>query len=751
MSVPWFCLPTRASVGLFAVHALERKRKERKESGIKAVLPFVLFLTCLPAFQFAANTTAKPVRSILILNEVGASYPMINLIDQGIRSAFENSNYQIEFYRESFDTTQFPDPADQQHFRDFYIRKYRNHQPDLIITVGPTPLSFMIESHEKNFSGVPIVYCLPARIPADLALHSEFTGVIGGETGFAQTVAAALQLKPETKRLMVVGGRAPYDRQQQAMVREQLKPYEQRLDISYLTELTAPHLQEQLSRLSNDTIVLMTAFGEDGAGTRFTSAESGPMITRAANVPTFSVSDRFLNHGEVGGYLSSALEEGRLTGDLALQVLLGKKPKDIPAVHSANAYTFDWRALQRWGMKEKLLPPGSVVLNRQPSVWDLYKGYILLATTILVLQTALIVGLPWQRKRRRSAEAEVAIAYDRLRLAVEAGKSVGWDWDIPAGHDRWFGDLQTIFGIAGSEFNGSVADFLRRVYPEDRELVTHAVAKARQSRTPYAAEFRVIRDDQNLRWLSARGKFYYGHNGDAVRMLGTAVDITERKIAEEALTSLSGRLIEAQDDERKRIAREIHDDYQQRLAMVAIELEETAETCDAKTGARLRELWSGISELGADLHSLSHSLHSSTLERLGLVAGIRSFCEEFSDLHEIAVDFVHNDVPREVSSSSALCLFRIVQEGLRNVKRHSGSDRAEVRLELIDDDLRLEIFDHGKGFDPNTAPPDGGIGIRSMEERLRLLGGKIEIHSRPMQGTTVRAFLPLRVEVPLAS
>lgn len=97
MSVPWFCLPTRASVGLFAFHALERKRKERRESGIKAVLPFVLFLTCLPAFQFAANTTAKPVRSVLILNEVGASYPMINLIDQGIRSAFENSNYQIEF------------------------------------------------------------------------------------------------------------------------------------------------------------------------------------------------------------------------------------------------------------------------------------------------------------------------------------------------------------------------------------------------------------------------------------------------------------------------------------------------------------------------------------------------------------------------------------------------------------------------------------------------------------------------------
>lgn len=212
---------------------------------------------------------------------------MINLIDQGIRSALENSNYQIEFYRESFDTVQFPDSGEQQQFREFFIRKYRNHQPDLIITVGQTPLSFMIDSHEKYFAGVPIVFCLPARIPADLALHPEFTGLIGGETGFALTVVAALQLKPETKHLAVVGGRAPYDRQQQAMIRAQLKVYEERLDISYLTELTAPQLQEHLSHLPNDAFVLMSALGEDAAGTKFTSVESGPMVVKAANVPVF--------------------------------------------------------------------------------------------------------------------------------------------------------------------------------------------------------------------------------------------------------------------------------------------------------------------------------------------------------------------------------------------------------------------------------------------------------------------------------
>jgi signal transduction histidine kinase len=184
--------------------------------------------------------------------------------------------------------------------------------------------------------------------------------------------------------------------------------------------------------------------------------------------------------------------------------------------------------------------------------------------------------------------------------------------------------------------------------------------------------------------------------------------------------------------------------------MIAIELEEMSEISSSEVRTRLRELWDGISELGADLHSLSYRLHSSTLERWGLAAGIKSFCEEFSDLQEITVELVHENVPDEIPSSTALCLFRIVQEGLRNVKRHSGANRASVRLELFGDDLQLTISDRGRGFDPHTKSMDGAIGIRSMEERLRLLGGKIKIRSRPMQGTTVTASLPFRVELPLA-
>ena len=218
------------------------------------------------------------------------------------------------------------------------------------------------------------------------------------------------------------------------------------------------------------------------------------------------------------------------------------------------------------------------------------------------------------------------------------------------------------------------------------------------------------------------------------------------KMEEEARNGVIGRLIAVQEEERKRIAREIHDDYSQRLAMLAIDLEEFAEeirNSPVDAGERLLEIWNGISELGADLHSLSHSLHSSTLESLGLIEGARAFCEEFAGQQKIQVDFAHENVPRDVPEDAALCLFRIVQESLRNVKRHSGADTAEVRLEASGENLHLSVADRGMGFRVNKRSARDGIGIRSMEERLRSLGGHLEIDSRPMEGTRIDAWLPL--------
>jgi signal transduction histidine kinase/ABC-type uncharacterized transport system substrate-binding protein len=693
-----------------------------------------------------AAVSTKEVRRILILNEVNATYPAITIITQAIQTALNDSPFHLDFYSEYMDTSLFPDPAAQQEFRDSYIRKYQNRKLDVIITVGPSPLKFMQEVHQRAFPGVPIVFCLPTiGLPGAPILDADFTGV-EIDMAPAETVGIALRLLPGTKNVVVVGGVSPVDRGQLANVKEELKAYEHRVDISYLTDLAMPDLLKSLRHLPGNTVVLLTSMGADAAGTSFNANEAGTLVAGAANAPVFGLYDVFLNHGEVGGYLSSFSEQGKVAGGMALRILKGEKPQGIPKVKGVNTYMFDWRTLKRWGIKESALPPGSIVLNRVPTVWESYKWYIISGISVILLQASLIGGLVWQRTRLRKAEAGLAITNERLRLAVDAGRSVGWDWDLKSDRNGWFGDLQTVFGVPLDSHSGPGDEFGRKVHPEDRERILKEVAVARENRKSFVAEFRVIRTDRIVRWISARGKFYYGRNGDAERMLGMAVDITDRKQVEEDLASLSGRLISAQEEERKRIAREIHDDYSQHLALLAMDLENLDEEIeDPSANERLHEIWNGIGEVGADLHSLSHRLHSSTLDTLGLVAGAKAFCTEFAEQQGIRVDFAAENVPRDVPADRALCLFRIVQEGLRNIKRHSGADRAEVRLECSGEKLHLSVADRGRGFDVNNRSPRPGIGIHSMEERLRLLGGQLSITSQAMGGTKIDAWLPLRV------
>jgi signal transduction histidine kinase len=487
---------------------------------------------------------------------------------------------------------------------------------------------------------------------------------------------------------------------------------------------------------------------EDAAGSHFIDAsQSIPLVASAANAPVFVLDDVNLGNGAVGGYLLSWVATGQIAGGMALKILNGEKLENIPVVKSTNSYMFDWRALRRWGLKESDLPPGAVLLHTHPGVWELYKSYIIGGTFLILVEALLIVGLVWQRLKRRKTEAELAISYERLRMAVDAGRFVGWDLDVKNGQNSWFGDLQGMFGIMSDTYVAQIGDFTRHVHPADRDLVLQTIDNARQSKQPYVAECRLQRDDGAVRWIIARGKFYYASNGAPERMLGLALDVTQRKMVEEALSTLSGRLIDAQEEERKRIAREIHDDYNQRLALLAFQVEELSESIGdfpAGVGQRLHQICNGIGELGGDLHSLSHRLHSSTLERLGLVPGVKAFVDEFAAQQQIQIAFTHENVPPGVAEDVALCLFRVVQEGLRNIKRHSGTHKGEVRVEGSGEKLHLSIIDRGWGFNMNECSPRAGIGIRSMQERLRSLGGQFEITSRPTEGTRIDAWVPLK-------
>jgi len=232
--------------------------------------------------------------------------------------------------------------------------------------------------------------------------------------------------------------------------------------------------------------------------------------------------------------------------------------------------------------------------------------------------------------------------------------------------------------------------------------------------------------------------------GTIVGFSKIARNITERKRTEQALAEMTRKLIEAQEQERNRIGRELHDDINQRLAMVALELERLQDD-HPELRSRLQEIRQQTSEISNDVQALSHDLHSSKLEYLGVVAGMKSWCKELSERQKMAIDF-KSDVSRVLPFEFGVCLLRVLQEAVHNAIKHSGVKRIEVQLVEHSNAVHLIVRDSGVGFDIEAARCGRGLGLTSMRERIRLLNGTIAIESKPMHGTTVHFRVPLESE-----
>jgi signal transduction histidine kinase len=587
---------------------------------------FALVLVAVAGFLFLQALLAQPtrtVRRVLIFNDFGPiSSPGIAALDQAIATGLATSPHQIELYNENLEATLFPDDASQHRFREWYIRKYEDRKPDVIITVGPASLRFMIELHERSFPNTPVIFCgTTEEMINQLKPDSHFTGVWGVAQP-EKTLIAALHLQPDTKHVVVVGGTGAFDRSLEALTKKSLRKYESQFEFTYLTDLDMPTLLERLKRLPSKTIVYHTSIMEDASGAHFIDAtQAVPMVADAANAPVFAMDDVDVGKGTVGGYVVSWAADGQVAAGMAVRILDGVKPQEIPVVRNNNVYLFDWRVLRRWGFKESDLPPGSTVIFRELSVWERTKWI-------------------------------------------------------------WISGLLIIFGLS---------------------------------------------------------------------ILAVYLQFSRKQLkqARDAQSQLSGLLINAQEMERRRLASELHDDFSQRLALLTLGLENASETLPDSSEAtkrQLHELLNSASELGADLHTVSHRLHPSALEKLGLVPGLKALCEEFTSRQGIKIVFSSKNIPRSVPPNVALCLFRIVQESLQNLRKYSGASQGRVNLRKEGDKLFLSVSDEGHGFDMMEMRNRVGLGIRSMGERARLVGGQFEIHSEPEKGTRIDVCVPLQPE-----
>jgi len=485
--------------------------------------------------------------------------------------------------------------------------------------------------------------------------------------------------------------------------------------------------------------------------------------------------------------------------------------------------------------------------------------------------------------KRKLAEEALRASEERLRLAQQAARIGTFDWNIRTGVNTWTPELEEVYGLPPGGFGGTQTAFENLVHPDDRAGVIKLGDAAMKSGQPTKGEWRVVWADESVHWIAGRWQVFMDASGEPSKVIGVNVDVTERKLAEEArlevnraleaqaallqsreellkifvkhvpaavamldrdmrylqvsdrwcvdfsldssqllgrshyeifpdipdrwkqlhrralsgetlraeedrwdreggttwsrweirpwqnfdglpggilifsedithrkhaeeaLLGMSRKLIEAHEQERTRIGRDLHDDFVQRLALLSLELEAVRQDVpDAVSELRTRigTLRDQTTEITNDVQLLSHELHSSKLEYLGIVGATKNFCQEFSERQRVEIDFQSRDLPTALPTELSLSLFRVLQEALRNAMKHSGVKRFEVRLWGSTGEIHLVVIDLGVGFDTGAAMQSIGLGLTSMQERLRLVGGDLSINSQPKCGTTIHARVP---------
>jgi signal transduction histidine kinase len=573
----------------------------------------------------AAAQQADRQKKVLVLYAPRRDAQIVLIGDRQLPRILEDGVTQtIDYYSEFLEPGRFFHAAYEPALVDFLRVKYADAQFDVVIAMGDVPYEFLLKHRAALFPQTPVVFFANrpvARLPNS-------TGVLT-PLNFHGTLSLATALQPDLRHVYVISGASDNNRGYEALAREQFRPFEPRLEITYLSGLPTRELQRRIASLPKQSMIYYLTVDRDGANEAFHPLEYLNHLTAVANAPIYCWVDSAIDRGVVGGSLKDQTVQTQVVGELAVRVLRGEAADSIGlTAPDLNVSQVDWRQLRRWGVSEARVPAGTVIKFREPSAWDRYRGYILGTIALVLAQSALIGGLLLQRERRRHAE--------------------------------------------------------RRMRKSEAEL-----------RTSY-----------------------------------------------ERIRDLGGRLLSAQESERSRIARELHDDISQQLALLTMDLEllngASPQVPSTNAAGEALDRAHGIAR---SLHDLSHRLHPAKLRLIGLVHALQALLRE-SRRDDLRLVFDHHDVPSVLPPDLTLCLFRIVQEALQNALKYSSAKSVAVSLRASSEHIELTIEDDGIGFDVGAAWGKG-LGLISMNERLEAVHGTLRIESRPGHGTRLEVIAPL--------
>lgn len=357
------------------------------------------------------------------------------------------------------------------------------------------------------------------------------------------------------------------------------------------------------------------------------------------------------------------------------------------------------------------------------------------------------------RIAQRTAQLQTAL--DRWALVTQATHDGVYDWDLTTHRVVYSPHWKTMHGFSQEDKEDeSPEQWSERIHSDDRSRVLGRLEEyLAGKRQEFQEEYRIRRCDGRWIWVLDRGIALRNEAGQAVRLVGSEKDITGRKQAEELLRrheaqlgELTAKLLAAQERERQRLARELHDDFTQRLAVLAVDIGslERSFLSNPSLRDRLQQLRQDAGQLAHDAQAFAYQLHPSLLEHLGLEAAIRDHVDEFRRRTGLSVRYVRRDVPKSLPLDTATCLYRVTQESLQNIHKHAEASEVLVRLLSTPNGVGVCIRDNGKGFSPNPdGVPSPGLGLISMEERVHLMNGIFRLRTRPGKGTEVHAWVPM--------
>jgi two-component system, cell cycle sensor histidine kinase and response regulator CckA len=496
-------------------------------AGLGVLLLFLYLFSALLTF----GSEVKEPKRVLILYSFDREQGIHAGIDETLRSRLRaRLPDPIEFYTEYLDLVRFPDPGHAGTLVKLLRLRLAEKKPDLIIAGGYAASNFVLKYRNDLFPQTPIVLNFSEPRTGDLQLGPEERALITAvkfKEQPARTLDLALHLQPDTQRVVVVMGSSPSEKFWLEQQRAEFAGLEGRVAFTYLTDLPMDGILKQVASLPPHTIIFFSHFLQDARGQFFNSVEALDLIANASNAPIYGSLTSDIGHGAVGGYMEDPGETGTATADLAVRVLSGEKPADIPTVEPPSRDTVDWRQLKGWGISEKRLPPGTVILFKVPSIWDRYEPYISGVLALLLVEASLIVMLLMQRRQRVRAETRLLSEKAFSDAVIESLPGIFFMQDETHKNVRWNRNAEKI-----ARYHPSQVQRLGNVSEKYRSLIQQ---KAQEVFEKGASQVEIEMLGQggathhyeiSAHRVELEGKPY---------VIGVGIDVSERKRAEDEL------------------------------------------------------------------------------------------------------------------------------------------------------------------------------------------------------------------------